>query len=71
MYKCTTPAYTHRDSEKSQVICSSVTTLGLLKKERKMNEVRWRRYPDRTLISNVIPMKLKAAVNMDAPVQHV
>ena len=59
----------YHDSEKSQTIRSYVTVLGLL----KMKEDEWNVWTaiSRTPTSNVIPMKLKAAVNMDAPVQYV
>ena len=57
------------DSEKSQAIHSSVTVLGLLRK--KKDERNALVAISGTLIYNVIPIKLKVAVSMDAPVQHV
>ena len=58
----------HHDSEKSQAIHSSVTALGLLKKKEEQNA--WAAI-FRTPAYNVIPIKLKAAVSADTPIQHV
>ena len=59
----------HHDSEKIQAIHLSVTALGLLKKTKEDEQNVWAAIFI-TLTYNVIPMKLKAAVNTDAPVQH-
>ena len=61
----------HHDSEKSQAIHLSVTALGLLKKKKKTDERNVWAAIFITLTYNVILMKLKAVVSMDAPVQHV
>ena len=58
----------HHDGEKSQAIHSSVTVLGLLKKKDERNV--WAAM-FRTPTYNMIPMKLKAAVSTDTPVQHI
>ena len=62
----------HHDREKSQSIRSPVTALGLLKKKKDDEQIAWvvisrLRMPT----SNMISVKLKAAINADAPVQHV
>ena len=59
----------HHDSEKSQSIRSSVTVLGLLRKKKDEQNV-WAAI-SKTRTSNVIPGKLKVAINVDAPAQHV
>ena len=64
------PSIMHHDSEKSQAIHSSVTALGLLIRRRKMNEMRAWVAISRTPTYNMIPIKLKAVVSVDAPVQH-
>ena len=64
------------DNEKNQAIYSSVTALGLLKKKKKKKKKKkdecnvWEAI-FRTPTYNMIPMKLKAAVSVDASVQHV
>ena len=57
------------DSEKSQAIHSSVTALGLLRK-KKDEQNAWAEM-SKTQTLSVIPVKLKVAINADAPVQHV
>ena len=59
----------HHDSENSQAIHSSVTALGLLRKKKDDRNV-WAAISG-TPTYNMIPIKLKAAVSVDAPVQHV
>ena len=59
----------HHVSVKSQAIHSSVTALGLLKKKKDERNA-WAAI-SRTLASNMILMKLKAAVNADDPVKHI
>ena len=61
----------HHDSEKSQSIHSFVTALGLLKEKKKENKQNALAVISRMPTSNAIPMKLKAAINVDTPVQHV
>ena len=61
-------------SEKSQVIHSSVTVLGLLRKKKEEEEEDERNAWEaisRTPTYNVILIKLKAAVSTDTPVQHI
>ena len=58
----------HHVSEKSQAIRSSVAVLHLLKKKEEWNA--WAAI-SRTLNLNMIPMKLKVAINTDASVQYV
>ena len=57
--------------KKSQAIHSSVTALGLRKKKEEEDERNVWVAIFRTPTYNIIPMKLKAAVSMDTPVQHV
>ena len=64
------------DSEKSHAIHSSVTALGLLEKKKKKKKKKKEDERNewvaifRTPTYTVIPMKLKAAVRVDTPVQH-
>ena len=59
----------HHDSEKIQATHSSVTVLGLLKKKKDERNAWVAIFITPTY--NVIPMKLKATVSVDIPVQHV
>ena len=61
----------HHDSEKIQAIHSSVTELGLLKKKERKKDERNAWAAIFITPTYVIPMKLKAAVSADTPVQHV
>ena len=63
----------HHDSKKVNQFVHLLQVLGLLRKKEKKDDDEQYAWAatSRTPTSNVIPVKLKVAINADAPVQHI